>query len=141
MRPEGPSRGRRAEGGLRLEGLARNCSCTPRGGISPQPLTELVPLYKTNRDEIVTQFDMNGLEKLSLLKMGFPGADDAHADPGRAAVIRKRHGVELVPEDLPLTTRRPTRSSPRASPAACSSSNRAACATSCGATSPAASKT
>ena len=41
--------------------------------ISPQPLKELVPLYKTNRDEIVTQFDMNGLDKLALLKMDFLG--------------------------------------------------------------------
>src|SRR5437016_13296908 len=45
----------------RLEGLARNCSVHAAGVvISPQPLKELVPLYKTNRDEIVTQFDMNG---------------------------------------------------------------------------------
>jgi DNA polymerase-3 subunit alpha len=42
--------------------------------ISPQPLTGLVPLYKTkNRDEIVTQYDMGGLEKLGLLKMDFLG--------------------------------------------------------------------
>jgi DNA polymerase-3 subunit alpha len=58
----------------RLEGLARNCSVHAAGVvISPQPLKELVPLYKTNRDEIVTQFDMNGLEKLQLLKMDFLG--------------------------------------------------------------------
>jgi DNA polymerase III subunit alpha len=45
--------------------LARNCSVHAAGVvISPQPLKELVPLYKTNRDEIVTQYDMNGLEKL-----------------------------------------------------------------------------
>ena len=41
--------------------------------ISPLPLKELVPLYKTNNDEIVTQFDMVGLEKLGLLKMDFLG--------------------------------------------------------------------
>src|SRR5580704_435060 len=38
---------------LRLEGLARNCSVHAAGVvISPQPLKDLVPLYKTNRDEI-----------------------------------------------------------------------------------------
>ena len=59
---------------LRLEGLARNCSVHAAGVvISPQPLKELVPLYKTNRDEIVTQYDMGGLEKLQLLKMDFLG--------------------------------------------------------------------
>jgi DNA polymerase-3 subunit alpha len=41
--------------------------------ISPEPLRTLVPLYRTNRDEVVTQYDMNGLEKLSLLKMDFLG--------------------------------------------------------------------
>src|SRR6202162_5343934 len=59
---------------LRLEGLARNCSVHAAGVvISPLPLRDLVPLYKTNRDEIVTQFDMGGLEKLQLLKMDFLG--------------------------------------------------------------------
>src|SRR5437868_7832443 len=59
---------------LRLEGLSRNCSVHAAGVvISPLPLKDLVPLYKTNRDEIVTQFDMNGLDKLQLLKMDFMG--------------------------------------------------------------------
>src|SRR5271157_3778316 len=88
---------------LRLEGLARNCSVHAAGVvISPQPLTELVPLYKTNRDEIVTQFDMNGLDKLALLKMDFLGLTTLTLIDDALRLIRKRHGVELVPEDLPL---------------------------------------
>ncbi len=58
----------------RLEGMARNAGVHAAGVvISPLPLKELVPLYKTNKDEIVTQYDMNGLEKLGLLKMDFLG--------------------------------------------------------------------
>jgi DNA polymerase-3 subunit alpha len=88
---------------LRLEGLARNCSVHAAGVvISPQPLTELVPLYKTNRDEIVTQFDMNGLEKLGLLKMDFLGLTTLTLIQDALRLIQKRHGVEVVPEDLPL---------------------------------------
>src|SRR5215475_4402092 len=88
---------------LRLEGLARNCSVHAAGVvISPQPLKELVPLYKTNRDEIVTQFDMNGLDKLQLLKMDFLGLTTLTLIQDALRLIRKRHGVELVPEDLPL---------------------------------------
>ncbi|MGA2270852.1 MAG: DNA polymerase III subunit alpha [Bryobacteraceae bacterium] len=88
---------------LRLEGLARNCSVHAAGVvISPQPLTELVPLYKTNRDEIVTQFDMNGLEKLALLKMDFLGLTTLTLIHDALRLIQKRHGVEVVPEDLPL---------------------------------------
>ena len=58
----------------RLEGLARNCSIHAAGVvISPEPLKNLVPLYKTSKDEIVTQYDMSGLDKLALLKMDFLG--------------------------------------------------------------------
>ena len=88
---------------LRLEGLARNCSVHAAGVvISPQPLKELVPLYKTNRDEIVTQYDMGGLEKLSLLKMDFLGLTTLTLIQDALRLIHKRHGVEIVPEDLPL---------------------------------------
>src|ERR1039457_6945987 len=88
---------------LRLEGLARNCSVHAAGVvISPQPLQELVPLYKTNRDEIVTQFDMNGLDKLQLLKMDFLGLTTLTLIQDAQRLIEKRHGVVIVPEDLPL---------------------------------------
>src|ERR1700728_2175637 len=88
---------------LRLEGLARNCSVHAAGVvISPQPLKELVPLYKTNRDEIVTQFDMNGLDKLQLLKMDFLGLTTLTLIQDALRLIEKRHAVKIVPEDLPL---------------------------------------
>lgn len=87
----------------RLEGLARNCSVHAAGVvISPQPLKDLVPLYKTNRDEIVTQFDMGGLEKLQLLKMDFLGLTTLTLIQDALRLIDKRHGVKIVPEDLPL---------------------------------------
>jgi DNA polymerase-3 subunit alpha len=88
---------------LRLEGLARNCSVHAAGVvISPLPLKDLVPLYKTNRDEIVTQFDMGGLEKLQLLKMDFLGLTTLTLIQDALRLIEKRHGVKIVPEDLPL---------------------------------------
>jgi DNA polymerase-3 subunit alpha len=88
---------------LRLEGLSRNCSVHAAGVvISPQPLKELVPLYKTNRDEIVTQFDMSGLEKLQLLKMDFLGLTTLTLIQDALRLIQKRHGVEVIPEELPL---------------------------------------
>jgi len=88
---------------LRLEGLARNCSVHAAGVvISPQPLKELVPLYKTNRDEIVTQFDGSDLEKLQLLKMDFLGLTTLTLIQDAIRLIEKRHNTTLVPEDLPL---------------------------------------
>src|SRR3954454_16057610 len=88
---------------LRLEGLSRNCSVHAAGVvISPLPLRDLVPLYKTNRDEIVTQFDMGGLEKLQLLKMDFLGLTTLTLIQDALRLIKKRHNVTIVPEDLPL---------------------------------------
>ena len=59
---------------LKLEGLVRNAGVHAAGVvISPRPLNELVPLYRTKNDEIVTAFDMVAIEKMGLLKMDFLG--------------------------------------------------------------------
>jgi len=58
----------------KLEGLVRNSGVHAAGVvISPQPLTDLVPLHRTKNDEIVTAYDMKAVEKLGLLKMDFLG--------------------------------------------------------------------
>ncbi len=87
----------------RLEGFARNSSVHAAGVvISPEPLRNIVPLYRTNREEIVTQYDMNGLDKLALLKMDFLGLTTLTLIDDALKMIEKRHGVRIVPEDLPL---------------------------------------
>ncbi|MFI5165559.1 MAG: DNA polymerase III subunit alpha [Thermoanaerobaculales bacterium] len=66
--------GRLIEIGKRLEGLARHCGVHAAGVvIAPRPVREIVPLYRTSRDEVVTQFDKDAIEKLGLLKMDFLG--------------------------------------------------------------------
>jgi DNA polymerase-3 subunit alpha len=56
----------------RLEGCSRHASVHAAGVvISPRPLYELVPISKTARDEITTQYPMNDLEKTGMLKMDF----------------------------------------------------------------------
>src|SRR5438093_6039674 len=60
--------------GSRLEGLSRHAGMHAAGVvITPEPVTNYVPLYLTTRDEIVTQFDMRVVEKMGLLKMDFLG--------------------------------------------------------------------
>jgi DNA polymerase-3 subunit alpha len=87
----------------RLEGVARNASVHAAGVvISPAPLRELVPLYKTNKDEIVTQYDMVGLEKLDLLKMDFLGLTTLTIIADALKLIERHRGVALHVEDLPL---------------------------------------
>src|SRR5207302_10568993 len=91
------------EAAVRPVGLARNCSVDAAVVVSsPLPLREIVTRYKTNRDEIVTQFDMGGLEKLQLLKMDFLGLTTLTLIQDALRLIEKRHGVKIVPEDLPL---------------------------------------
>ena len=88
---------------LKVEGMARNAGMHAAGVvISPVPLKELVPLCKTSKDEIVTQYDMVGLEKLALLKMDFLGLTTLDIIQDALALIDQHHGVKLVVEELPL---------------------------------------
>ncbi len=87
----------------RLEGFARNSSVHAAGVvISPVPLRNIVPLHRTNKEEVVTQYDMSGLDKLGLLKMDFLGLTTLTLIDDALKLIEKRHGVKVVPEDLPL---------------------------------------
>ncbi|MBF0235718.1 MAG: DNA polymerase III subunit alpha, partial [Desulfamplus sp.] len=59
---------------LLLEGLPRHASTHAAGVvISDKPLVEYLPLYKGKEGEVVTQFDMNYVEKLGLVKFDFLG--------------------------------------------------------------------
>ncbi len=83
--------------------MARNASVHAAGVvISPQPLRELVPLYRTNKEEIVTQYDMSGLEKLGLLKMDFLGLTTLTIVFDALALIKKHRGVEIDLNEMPL---------------------------------------
>ena len=69
-----PDVARLIEVGRKLEGLARHCGVHAAGVvIAPRPVREIVPLYRTSRDEVVTQWDKDVIEKLGLLKMDFLG--------------------------------------------------------------------
>ena len=58
----------------RLEGITRHASVHAAGVvIAPRPLTEFVPLYKSQKDEITTQWAMKDIERIGLLKMDFLG--------------------------------------------------------------------
>src|ERR1700752_5047272 len=81
---------------LRLEGLARHASTHAAGVvISPQPLTEVVPLYKSNKDEITTQYDMNALERIGLLKMDFLGLTTLTVLDDAVRLIKQNRGVDI----------------------------------------------
>ncbi|MBK6766286.1 MAG: DNA polymerase III subunit alpha [bacterium] len=57
-----------------LEGLCRHASTHAAGVvITPGPLTDYVPLFKQSDNSITTQYDMNVVDKIGLLKMDFLG--------------------------------------------------------------------
>ncbi|MBA64528.1 MAG: DNA polymerase III subunit alpha [Candidatus Marinimicrobia bacterium] len=57
-----------------LEGMNRHASIHAAGVvIAPGDLTDFIPLYKSNTDDVTSQYDMKGLEELGLLKMDFLG--------------------------------------------------------------------
>jgi len=86
----------------KLEGMVRHASTHAAGVvISPVPLTDVVPLYKTNRDEIVTQYDMNGLESIGLLKMDFLGLTTLTVVDDALRLIESTRGEKLDLDRLP----------------------------------------
>ncbi len=88
---------------MRLEGLARHASTHAAGVvISPQPLTEVVPVYKTNRDEITTQYDMNALERIGLLKMDFLGLTTLTVLDDTVRLMEQNRGIKIDLNELPL---------------------------------------
>jgi DNA polymerase-3 subunit alpha len=88
---------------LRLEGLARHASTHAAGVvISARPLTDIVPIYKTNRDEITTQYDMNALERIGLLKMDFLGLTTLTVLNDTVNMIEKNRGIKVDIDNLSL---------------------------------------
>ena len=91
---------------VRLEGMARNAGMHAAGVvISSVPLREFVPIYVTNKQELVTQYDMVGLEKLGLLKMDFLGLTTLTIVNEALNLIERYRGEKVVLEDLALDDR------------------------------------
>lgn len=78
-----------------LEGLPRHTSTHAAGVvIASRPLVEFVPLQK-NEDMIVTQFTMNTLEELGLLKMDFLGLRTLTVMRDTVEMIKHNRGTEI----------------------------------------------
>jgi len=87
----------------RIEGMCRHASMHAAGVvISHQPLTEYVPLQKMNNNEIVTQFDMDTLGELGLLKMDFLGLRTLTVIERTLSIIKKTSQKEIELDSIPL---------------------------------------
>ena len=88
-----------------LEGVARNASTHAAGVvISRDPLTELMPLQKaTNSDQLMTQYEMHGVEALGLLKFDFLGLSNLTILRQAVDLIAQERGTERIDLDrIPL---------------------------------------
>ncbi len=98
-----PEVGKLIQTARRLEGIARNPSVHAAGVvIAPQPLKNLVPIYKTSKNEIVTQYDMKSLDRMGLLKMDFLGLTTLTIIDDTFRWIEKRTGEQLQQDAIPL---------------------------------------
>ncbi|HUV39370.1 MAG TPA: DNA polymerase III subunit alpha, partial [Planctomycetota bacterium] len=89
--------------GKRLEGLARHASTHAAGVVlADKPLSEYVPLAKMG-DEITTQYEMESLEKVGLVKIDFLGLKTLTVLDRALGMIRARHDVEIDLDDLDLS--------------------------------------
>ncbi len=92
---------------MRLEGLCRHASTHAAGVvISPEPLTSFAPLYKSaNEETITTQFDMESIESLGLLKFDFLGLKTLTIID-KTEKLLKKSGTEFSAADIPLDDRK-----------------------------------
>lgn len=95
----------------KLEGISRHASTHAAGiVISPDPLTDFLPLYKAPNDEaITTQFDMDAIKNIGLLKFDFLGLKTltiiARAEKIINEALKKSEGENYKPfsiEDIQL---------------------------------------
>ena len=88
---------------MKLEGLNRHASIHAAGEvIAPRPIIEFAPLYKSTKDEITTQFTMNDVEYIGLLKMDFLGLTTLTVIDDTVRSIQTRTGETVDIHHLPL---------------------------------------
>ncbi|MDP8205446.1 MAG: DNA polymerase III subunit alpha [Candidatus Electryonea clarkiae] len=87
---------------LVLEGTIRNAGIHAAGVvITPEPLRELVPLYKAPDGDVTTQYDMNHLEEIGLLKVDFLGLKTLTILEGTLELL-SQVGQKFTLDDIPI---------------------------------------
>src|SRR5215469_6148602 len=86
-----------------LEDISRNASVHAAGVvIGDQPLVNLLPLKQDEDGTIVTQYSMNPVGDLGLLKMDFLGLKTLTVIRNTCEMVKRNHGVEIDVDHLPL---------------------------------------
>ncbi|MBN1779076.1 MAG: DNA polymerase III subunit alpha [Candidatus Buchananbacteria bacterium] len=89
----------------KLEGCVRHASTHACGVVvAPAPLDNFVPRQRSSQDEneIVTQYEMHGIEDLGLLKMDFLGLKNLTIIENTLEILKKARGIDINIDNLPL---------------------------------------
>ncbi len=93
-----------------LEGISRNAGTHAAGVIiTPKPIIDYVPLHRPTKGSLedspigaITQFEMQVLDDLGLLKVDFLGLSTLTVMARACELIHKRYGIELDIHSIPL---------------------------------------
>mgnify|MGYP002777034134 CR=1 FL=1 len=95
---------------IRIEGTNKTFGVHAAGVvISSQPLDEIVPLQKNNDGAVITQYYMEDLEPLGLLKMDFLGLKNLTTLQKAVEFIKENKGDKLDLDQVPLEERKAMR--------------------------------
>ncbi|MGZ8448173.1 MAG: DNA polymerase III subunit alpha [Candidatus Deferrimicrobiaceae bacterium] len=87
-----------------IEGLSRHASTHAAGVvIANRPITEYVPLYRNPNGDITTQFPMQHIEKVGLVKFDFLGLRTLTAIHNTRRLILEQRGEEVDLDTLSLS--------------------------------------
>ena len=86
-----------------LEDLTRNASVHAAGVvIGPEPLVNLLPLKLDDSGTLVTQYAMNPVGELGLLKMDFLGLKTLTVIRNTCEMVKRTQGIDVPIDNLPL---------------------------------------
>ncbi|PSB31707.1 DNA polymerase III subunit alpha [Chlorogloea sp. CCALA 695] len=92
---------------MRVEGTNKTYGVHAAGVvISSEPLDEIVPLQRNNDGSVITQYFMEDLESLGLLKMDFLGLRNLTLIQKTVDLIKENRHITIDPDALPLEERR-----------------------------------
>ncbi len=90
---------------LKLEGLPRHSSTHAAGlVITEKPVCEYVPLSKGPKGEVATQYEMDAVAKIGLLKVDILGLKTLSVIEDTLKLLKERRGIEI--KDFPLDDRK-----------------------------------
>lgn len=88
---------------LTLEGIARHASTHAAGMIiTPTPLVNHVPLYRSNKGEITSQYDMKSIDAIGLLKIDVLGLRTLTVIEKTLLMVEENHGLKIADREIPM---------------------------------------